>query len=73
MDSNQNWIKPGLILTSMLKRVDVAVFSTCQELANGKFEAGIHHFGLDTKGVDYAVDQYNEKVLPEAIRKKLEP
>ena len=69
VDSNQNWIKPGRILTSMLKRVDVAVFSTCRDLTQGKFEPGVHHFGLDTQGVDYAVDKNNEKILPESARK----
>lgn len=72
VDSNQNWVKPGRILTSMMKRVDLAVFSTCKDLTEGKFEPGVHHFGLDSKGVDYAVDQYNDKVLPESTRKKLE-
>jgi basic membrane protein A len=72
VDSNQNWIKPGHILTSMMKRVDVAVFKTCEEAAQGKFDPGVHHFGLDSHGVDYAVDQYNDKILPEATRKKLD-
>ena len=35
-DSNQNWVKPGLVLTSMLKRVDVAVYDTIAE-ASGQF------------------------------------
>ncbi|MGK5082417.1 BMP family ABC transporter substrate-binding protein [Bdellovibrionota bacterium FG-1] len=72
VDSNQNWVKPGFILTSMLKRVDVAVYKTCQEAAEGKFEAGIYHYGLASQGIDYAVDQYNEKILPESSRKKLD-
>jgi basic membrane protein A len=72
VDSNQNWIKPGLVLTSMLKRVDLAVFSTCEALSKGKFEPGIHRFGLSDKGVDYAVDQHNDKVLTPEMRKKLE-
>jgi basic membrane protein A len=72
VDSNQNWVKPGRVLTSMLKHVDLAVFSTCKDLTAGKFEPGVHHFGLDTQGVDYSVDQYNEKVLPESVRKKVD-
>jgi basic membrane protein A len=72
VDSNQNWIKPGRILTSMLKRVDVAVFSTCQEALSGKFEPGVKRYGLESQGVDYAVDQYNEKILPESDRKKID-
>jgi len=72
VDSNQNGIKPGHILTSMLKHVDVAVYSTCQELVAGKFVPGVQHFGLDARGVDYAVDQYNDKILPESVRKKID-
>ncbi len=72
VDSNQNWMKPGIILTSMLKRVDIAVFDTIKEAQAGKFSAGVYRFGLANKGVDYAVDQHNEKVLNADIQKKLE-
>lgn len=72
VDSDQDGIKPGHILTSMIKHVDVAVFTTCQELVAGKFVPGVQHFGLATHGVDYAVDQYNQKILPESSRKKLD-
>lgn len=70
VDSNQNWVKPGFILTSMLKRVDKAVFATIQDLKNNKFTSGIVRYGLKDKGIDYALDKYNEKlVLAEDIRK----
>jgi basic membrane protein A len=68
VDSNQDWMKPGLILTSVLKRVDLAVFNVIQEAQAGKFTAGLKRFGLADKGVDYAVDQYNAKILPESVR-----
>jgi basic membrane protein A len=70
VDSNQDWTKPGLILTSMLKRVDLAVFSVIQEAQSGRFVSGTKRFGLADKGVDYSVDQYNEKLLSEAVRKR---
>jgi basic membrane protein A len=70
VDSNQNWVKPGFILTSMLKRVDLAVFKVIEEAKAGKFTAGLKRFGLADKGVDYAVDQYNEKILTESVRKR---
>jgi len=72
VDSNQNYIKPGRILTSMLKRVDVAVFETCREATQGKFPAGIRRYGLADQGVDYAVDSYNEKLLKPETRKTVE-
>ena len=70
VDSNQDWTKPGLILTSMLKRVDLAVFTAIQDAQAGKFTAGLQRFGLADRGVDYSVDQYNEKVLTESVRKR---
>jgi basic membrane protein A len=72
VDSNQNWIKPGFILTSMLKRVDVAVFDTVKKAKAGQFQGGIERFGLKNSGIDYAVDQYNDKLLPADVRKKVD-
>lgn len=70
VDSNQNWMKPGFVLTSMLKRVDIAVYNTIRETKDGQFKGGIVRFGLKDKGIDYSVDQYNEKVLSQDVRKK---
>jgi len=70
VDANQDWMKPGLILTSMLKRVDLAVYSAIEDSKAGKFSGGIKRFGLADRGIDYSVDKYNEKVLTEAVRKR---
>ncbi len=72
VDSNQNGLKPGRILTSMLKRLDVAVFKTCEDVKEGRFKAGTQRYGLEIDGVGYAVDSHNEKILTEPMRKKLE-
>lgn len=72
VDSNQNWVKPGLILTSMLKRVDVAVFEVIKEAQSGKFSGGTERFGLENRGVDYALDKYNEALISPAMKKKVE-
>jgi basic membrane protein A and related proteins len=72
VDSNQDWVKPGLTLTSMLKRVDEAVYSTIQEAEAGKFAPGVKWFGLANQGVDYSFDQYNAKILTESVRKRAE-
>ncbi len=71
VDSNQNWIKPGLVLTSMLKRVDVAVYNTCRDAQSGKFTAGLQRFGLSNEGVDFALDANNEKLLDKATLEKV--
>jgi basic membrane protein A and related proteins len=69
VDSNQNMVKPGFVLTSMTKRVDNAVYQIVQDVVNHQFHAGLHVFGLESDGVGYAVDQYNRDLLsPEAIR-----
>lgn len=70
VDSNQNWVKPGFVLTSMLKRVDVAVFSTCKDVVEGKFSGGVVRYGLKNGGIDFAVDTHNEKILTKDVLKK---
>src|SRR6476620_4463774 len=59
VDSNQNMVKPGFVLTSMVKRVDNAVYDVVKEVLEGKFQSGFHSFGLDKDGVAYAMDQNN--------------
>lgn len=71
VDSNQNWMKPGIVLTSMLKRVDVAVFETIKASHEKNFKAGVARFGLKDSGVDFAVDSNNEKLWSTAERTKL--
>lgn len=72
VDSNQDGIKPGRILTSMLKKVDVAVYSTCEQTQGGKFEGGVSRYGLASQGVDYSVDEFNAQILTPAMRQRLE-
>jgi basic membrane protein A len=71
-DSNQNWVKPGIILTSMLKRVDQAIYAEIEDAKAGKFKGGTKRFGLANKGIDYAVDKYNEAILKPEVCKKAE-
>ncbi|QLY25862.1 BMP family protein [Bdellovibrio sp. KM01] len=72
VDSNQNWMKPGTILTSMLKAVDVAVYETIKETKDGKFKAEVARFGLKNNGVDYTLDKYNEKLITPEMKKKVD-
>ncbi|HKG21814.1 MAG TPA: BMP family ABC transporter substrate-binding protein [Blastocatellia bacterium] len=67
VDSNQNWVKPGHILTSMIKRVDVAVYNAVRESLEGRFSGGIHLFGLENEGVGYALDDYNRSLIPQSV------
>ena len=72
VDSNQNWVKPGFILTSMLKKVDIAVYETIKSVVDKKFNSGVHNFGLDNNGIDYAMDDYNKNLIPKEIIDKVE-
>jgi basic membrane protein A len=49
----------GRILTSMMKRVDVAVYETIKALVEGRFQAGVRTFGLAEGGVGYAINDHN--------------
>jgi basic membrane protein A len=72
VDANQNWVKPGFILTSMLKRIDNAVYSIVQDEVEGKFKGGVHVYGLENDGVGYAVDEYNKHLIPDWVIEKVE-
>jgi len=67
VDSNQNMVKPGFVLTSMVKRVDNAVYDVVKEVLEGKFQGGFHAFGLDKDGVAYAMDDNNNALIPPDI------
>ena len=69
VDKNQNMVKPGFVLTSMVKRVDNAVYDIVKEVVEGKFKGGFHEFGLDTDGVGYVIDNHNQAlVVPDVPR-----
>ena len=72
VDSNQNAVKPGFVLTSMVKRVDNAVYDVVKEVLEGKFQGGFHVFGLDKDGVAYAVDDNNKALIPQDVINKVE-
>src|SRR5262249_3857799 len=64
VDSNQDMVKPGFVLTSMVKRVDNAVYQIVADVVAGQFRPGLHVFGLDTDGVGYTLDEYNKPLVP---------
>jgi basic membrane protein A len=69
VDSNQNMVKPGFVLTSMIKRVDNAVYDIVKTVVDGKFQGGFHVFGLDANGVGYVMDSNNQSLVsPEALK-----
>jgi basic membrane protein A len=61
VDSNQNYMHPGKVLTSMLKRVDNAVYEAFKEGVDLK--PGINVMGLANDGVGYAMDEHNAALV----------
>jgi len=73
VDSDQWSAMPGRVLTSMVKRVDVAVFEVIRETIAGTFPGGqIQVFGLKEKGVDYVYDDHNRSMIPDDVHTKVE-
>ena len=72
VDSNQNGVKPGFVLTSMVKRVDNAVYDVVKEVLGGGFKGGFHVFGLDKDGVAYALDENNKALIPAEVIQRVE-
>ena len=67
VDSNQNHLHPGKVLTSMLKRVDNAVYDVFSKGADG-FEAGVSVMGLENDGVGYALDDNNAPLVTDEMK-----
>lgn len=66
VDSNQNYLHPGQVLTSMMKRVDNAVY---QAFTDGpELETGFNVMGLANGGVGYALDEYNAPLVTEEMK-----
>ncbi|SFU30454.1 BMP family lipoprotein [Pseudoduganella namucuonensis] len=71
VDSNQNSLYPGSVLTSMVKRVDNAVYDAFMQVKDGKWQAGVTAKGLKEGGVDWALDEHNRKLITPEIEKKV--
>jgi basic membrane protein A len=67
VDSNQNHLHPGHILTSMVKRVDLAVLSAFKGV-----KPGVTALGLKEGALDYAMDENNAALVTPAMKAKVE-
>jgi len=72
VDSNQNHLAPGSVLTSMLKRVDVAAYETMKDAMTGDFETGARVLGLAEDGVGWALDENNAKLIDDDMKAKID-
>jgi basic membrane protein A len=72
VDADQYSEAPGFILTSMVKRVDQAVYDAIRNVTNRTFRGGIFQLGLAERGVDYVYDECNRALIPDSARVRVE-
>lgn len=68
VDSNQNHLHPGSVLTSMLKRVDVVAYEVFDSARQGTWTAGVRELGLKEGGVGWALDEFNEGLVSSEMK-----
>jgi len=72
VDSNQNYIHPGTMLTSMLKRVDLATYNAFKTAQDGTWKPGLQVLGLKEEGVGWALDDNNKPLITADMQAKVE-
>jgi basic membrane protein A len=71
VDSDQYEDMPSVVVTSMIKRVDVAVFEAIARAVRGEFHPGLRAFGLAEGGVDYVHDGPHAERIPDAVKARV--
>jgi basic membrane protein A len=72
VDSNQNGLHPGKVLTSMLKRVDTAAYTTFKQAKDNTWKPGVSVLGLKEDGVGYALDENNKNLVTPPMKAAVE-
>ena len=72
VDSNGNNLAPGLVLTSVIKGVEISVYETIKSVQEGNFSGGLKDYGLKEGGVEYIVDDVNRDLLSDEILEQVE-
>ena len=72
VDANGNHLAPGLVLTSVIKGVELSVYQTVQSVVEENFTGGTKIYGLKEGGIEYIVDEHNRGLLSEKILKQVE-
>lgn len=71
VDSDQDHLAPGFVLTSMMKRVDNAVFDVCKRVAERRFISGTIVYGLKEKGVGLSPMRFTRRLVPQHVMAKV--
>lgn len=72
VDADQYAEAPGFVLTSMVKRIDNALFDAVKRVKDGQFKGGVYDFGLAQEGVGYIYDDHNKALIPDSVRARVE-
>jgi basic membrane protein A len=73
VDSDQNYLAPGFVLTSMVKRVDTQAFDMIKSVSDGSFKGGtVLFYGLKEGGVAAAMDEYNKGLISPEVLKEVD-
>ncbi|MBX2835626.1 MAG: BMP family ABC transporter substrate-binding protein [Gammaproteobacteria bacterium] len=72
VDSNQNYLHPGTMLSSMLKRVDVAAYNAFKSAMDETWAPGITVLGLAEEGVGWALDENNDSLISDEMKTAIE-
>ncbi|HVJ56068.1 MAG TPA: BMP family ABC transporter substrate-binding protein [Aliidongia sp.] len=72
VDSNQNPLHPGSVLTSMMKRVDTAVYQSLKSARDGSWKAGVISLGLKEDGLDWALDDNNRPLITPEMQARVQ-
>jgi len=71
VDSNQNYLHPGTMLTSMVKHVDTAVYDSFMQVKDGTWKPGVTYKGLKEGGVDWVLDKDNRMLVSAEMEKRV--
>jgi basic membrane protein A len=72
VDSDQFHEAPGFILTSMVKRVDTAVYEAIRAVKENRFQGGVQHLGLAESGVKWVYDENNKALVPAPVKARVD-
>ena len=70
-DSNQNWIKPGIILTSMIKNIGESIQDSVQDIVSNRYTFGIKEYNLANGGINWALDENNRPLFTKEMINKI--
>ncbi len=71
VDIDESGKAPGLVLTSMTKNIDAAVYEAVRSCIQGEFGGGLRSLGLKEKGVGFVISEMNRDLIPRDILERV--